>query len=74
MFTLGIVLLTLGCIIKICMKLSTREETKALSPQPVGQRSSAIEMMRLRKRSGIIDANLLIILGALLTLVTAVFN
>ncbi|MDE6400738.1 MAG: hypothetical protein K2M27_01735 [Muribaculaceae bacterium] len=56
------------------MKLSTREETKALSPQPVGQRSSAIEMMRLRKRSGIIDANLLIILGALLTLVTAVFN
>jgi|GEM_PF-1518356 hypothetical protein len=74
MFTLGIILLTIGGILKIWIKLSTREETRALSPQTISQRTSAIQLMKQRKRYGFIDSNILIAIGSILVLITAIFN
>lgn len=74
MFTLGIILLTIGGILKIWMKLSTREETRSLSPRTVSQRTSAIQLMKQRKRYGVIDSNIFIAIGLTLVLITAIFN
>jgi len=74
MFTLGIVLLTIGCILKIWMTLTTREETRSLSPQTVSLRAHAIHTMKKRTRYSFIDSKILIAIGTAIILKTAIFN
>lgn len=74
MFTLGIILLTIGFVLRIWMRLSVRQETRAMSPRPVNERSSAIDVMWKDRRWGVFDSKLFIIAGTILVLITAVFN
>lgn len=74
MFTLGIIFLVVGFILRIWMKLSVRHETRAMSPRSVSERSSAIDVMWRDRRFWVVDSRLLIGIGALLVLLTAVFN
>ena len=74
MFTLGIILLIAGCVLSIWCKLKTREEIRALAPQWVLLRNSAIEEIETRKRIRKKDAVILMVIGGLIVLVTAVFN
>lgn len=74
MFTLGIILLILGCVMKIWFRLNHREETRSLAPQNILLRNSAIQMIQEKKRKGMFDANVFLIIGTVLVLITAVFN
>ncbi len=74
MFTLGIILLISGCVLWMWTKLSTRYETKALGPMNVRVRNIELFLMQERKRKHWVDSRILMILGAIIVLVTALFN
>ena len=74
MFTLGIILLVLGSILKVWFRLNHRIARQSLTPRPVLLRMSALEDIDLRKKRGVFDANILLLIGTILVLVTAVFN
>ncbi|MDE5881678.1 MAG: hypothetical protein K2H60_08095 [Muribaculaceae bacterium] len=74
MFALGIALLLVGIVMRISLRLKDHYSTKNLSPRPVGQRSAAMEIIRLKSQRGFVDSGLLILSGLIIVLLTAVFN
>ncbi len=74
MFALGIALLLVGIAMRICLRLKDYQSTKSLSPRPVSQRSSDLEILRLKNQRGFIDSGLLILSGVVIVLLTALFN
>ncbi|MBD5280042.1 MAG: hypothetical protein HDS35_05805 [Bacteroides sp.] len=74
MFALGIALLLLGLALRISMRLRTHQSTKNLRPQPVGQRSMALEIIRLKSQRGFVESGILIASGLILVLLTGLFN
>ena len=74
MFALGIALLLVGIVMRICLRLKDYNSTRSLSPRPVQQRSMAIEILRLKSQRGFVDSGLLILSGLIIVLLTALFN
>lgn len=74
MFTLGILLLAIGCVLRIWVKLSSRQEIRALNPMNVRVRNIELFLLKERKRNGWKDSSILIILGSIIVLITALFN
>lgn len=74
MFALGIALLLLGLALRISLRLRTHQSTKNLRPQPVGQRTMALELIRLKSQRGFVESGILIISGLILVLLTGLFN
>lgn len=71
---LGIILLTLGAILKIWTKLSYRYETRALTPQNVIKRNIEITLIQRSKKWSRIDGNILLTLGAVICLFAFLLN
>lgn len=74
MFALGIVLLLIGVVMRICLRLKDHQSTRNLTPLPVRHRSAQLELIRLKSQRGFVDSGLLIFSGAVIVLLTAVFN
>ncbi len=74
MFTFGIILMTIGCVLWMWAKLSTRSETKALGPMNVRLRNVELELMHERKRKSWFDSRVFMILGIVIVLITGLFN
>ncbi len=74
MFTLGIVLLLLGFALRISLRLKTHQSSKNLRPQPIGQRTMALELIRLKSQRGFVESGILIASGLIIVLLTAIFN
>lgn len=74
MFALGSLLFIMGCVVWIWTKLSTRYETKALGPMNIRLRNIELHFLRLRKRNGWVDSRIMMILGGVIAIITALFN
>ena len=74
MYILGILLLLIGAVLKIWVKLSTREEMRALTPQNVLMRRQEVELIQNKKYLGRVDSTILIVLGIVFTAIAALFN
>ncbi len=74
MFTLGIVMLAIGCILRIHTRVSSRNYERALAPRNIYLRHSTIQDLKQSTRRRFTDANILLAIGVILILVTAVFN
>lgn len=74
MFALGIALLLIGVVMRICVRLRHHESTRNLTPLPVRQRSVQLELIRLKNQRGFVDSGLIILSGVIIVLLTAVFN
>lgn len=74
MFTLGIILLAVGLVLRMVLKMAERRDVRYMSPLPMSQRTYNLRNLKRQRRAGFIDSNLMILVGALLILHTAVFN
>lgn len=74
MFTAGIIMFILGCVMWIWLRLTSHNDTRALAPQPVGHRQVALRMMRNKKKITSYESSILMTVGFILILIYGVFN
>lgn len=74
MFEAGIIIFLLGCVVRILLRLGTHTEARALAPQRVGERISAIKLMKQKRRLAFGESTVMLIIGTLLILIYGVFN
>lgn len=74
MFTLGIALIAIGCALNIYIKISSIKYERELAPQNIILHNSQIEDLKILTRRRSIDANILLLIGIVLVLITGVFN
>lgn len=74
MFTLGIILLAAGALLRLWLRLVSRREARTLQPLPMSQRTHTLQNLKRSRRFGFYDANLMLAAGIVLVLITAVFN
>lgn len=74
MLDFGFILLIIGSLMLMWLKLSVKEETRALSPKPLLIRNSEVETIRTSRKKGYRESYVLIALGALLILIYGVMN
>lgn len=74
MFEVGLIIILVGCMLRIYLKLTARFESDSLSPRPLSERQSALRFIHNKRKLGIADANILIAAGTLLALITGIFN
>lgn len=63
-----------GCILKIYLKLTAKHSVQSLAPQRLSERNNALHLIQESRRVRFADANVLIIVGAILVLICGVFN
>lgn len=73
-FSLGILLLVAGAMMVMMATLKTRQSIRALSPRRVSHRTAAIELMKRDRRKGVTDGTVIMCVGAVMVLITAVLN
>lgn len=74
MFELGVILLIVGCLLRMHLTMSQRVATKELAPLTVRQRNTEIFLMKRERKRGFKDSWILIVAGIVLILFTGVFN
>ena len=74
MFEVGLIIIFVGCMLRIYLKLTARYESDSLSPRRMSERQSALRLIHNKRKLCIADANILITAGALLALITGTFN
>lgn len=74
MFTLGIVMLVIGCILRIHTRISSRNFVRAMAPRNIILHNSTMQDLKQTTHRRLTDANILLLIGTILILVTAVFN
>lgn len=74
MFEIGIIILIVGCILKIYLKLTAKHSVQSLAPQRLSERNNALHMIQESRRVRVADANVLILVGSFLVLIFGVFN
>lgn len=74
MFEAGIIIFFVGCILSVWLRLNAHSEVRALTPRRIGERVSAIRLMKQKRRIDARAANIMLIVGAILILIYGVFN
>lgn len=64
----------IGCVLWMWTKLTTRQEIKALGPMNVRLRDIEITLLKDRKKRGWTDSRILMTVGLIITLISALFN
>ena len=74
MLAIGIVMFVVGLTFRLLLNLYSRYEKDLLSPRRMSERAAALNIIAEKRRVLMVDANLIMVAGLVIFLVTGLFN
>ncbi|MDE6444973.1 MAG: hypothetical protein K2K64_11235 [Muribaculaceae bacterium] len=74
MLAIGIILFLVGFTFRILLNLTARYERDMLTPRRMSERMAALNLITEKRRILLTDANIIMVTGVVICLVTGLFN